>query len=424
MSHNAHESFRTHLVKHLPAMIGLMLVMFALEYFGLLHGYETRALDVLFGLQGSRESQQVMIVSVGDDEYHDPELFDGTSPLRPDGLKKILDAVAAGGPSVIAVDFDSSSEAFRNHQWPPAVWACDAEPVADDEHGGHGSVTIHPFPALGGELIAQPASAGVRPPRAAVVLFPRDHDGIVRRYRRVFDVVESEGDADGAHPAQVQIDSLPWAAFKAFEATNNDRHGNNSSVAPTASSAAKPLRSEDLLMNFAGDRYSFARVPARVALIGAKQSWWSERSPLKDKIVLVGGFYREARDEYITPVGPMQGVELLAQAIETELLGGGIRPLNTALAMAIEFIASVLLVYVNWRYPSPRAITLSLICMCAAAVAGSFLAFRTLAFFFNIGAYLFGVWTHLQYDNARDRRQLRKEVEEYRRRFGPLGAKA
>ncbi len=50
----------------------------------------------------------------------------------------------------------------------------------------------------------------------------------------------------------------------------------------------------------------------------AKSEAWSTNSPLKGKIVLLGGMYHAARDSYSTPHGPRYGVELIAQALATE----------------------------------------------------------------------------------------------------------
>ncbi len=47
----------------------------------------------------------------------------------------------------------------------------------------------------------------------------------------------------------------------------------------------------ELLLNFAGDRYRFNRIPARAVIAGAKQDFWATRAPVRDKIVLVGGAF-------------------------------------------------------------------------------------------------------------------------------------
>ena len=42
-------------------------------------------------------------------------------------------------------------------------------------------------------------------------------------------------------------------------------------------------------------------------------------------MVLLGGLFHAARDEYTTPLGRMAGVQLMAHAVESELQGGGFR---------------------------------------------------------------------------------------------------
>ena len=70
---------------------------------------------------------------------------------------------------------------------------------------------------------------------------------------------------------------------------------------------------EEVLLNFSGDRYTFPIVHAREFLRepvkrepeGGQPAppEWQRRGLLKDKIVLIGGAFRAARDEYVTPVG-------------------------------------------------------------------------------------------------------------------------
>ncbi len=117
----------------------------------------------------------------------------------------------------------------------------------------------------------------------------------------------------------------------------------------------------------------------------------------------------------------MYGVELIAQAIESDLRGGGIRDLNWLQAMAIDFLASVILLYINWRFPGGWTATLSLVAIVVLSLAGSYLAFNALAYWFNFTAVLLGIWIHSLWEQSQERRELRREVEHLKSQLAAHG---
>jgi CHASE2 domain-containing sensor protein len=413
-----HHHFGKHIGRHLPMILVFAAIVAALGHLGLFQSFQTTSLDLLLVSRAPQESQQIVIVTIGDEEYKDPALFNQTSPLDSARLQGLLEAIAAGAPRVIAIDIDSSSSPYRGRSWPRALWSCDGDPIEDGAQDEHSLPLLRVIPALGGELDPRLKPQGADGqaadgPTAGMIILPRDSDGIIRHYSRVLQVA-----ADEQGKPSVPVDSMAWAAVKEF--TRRAPPDARPSAAHRAADESNEANSgHELLLNFAGDRYAFRRVPARAVLAGAKQDWWKTRSPLRDKIVLLGGTYRAARDEYITPVGPMAGVELIAQAIESDLQGGGIRATNEVVAIVLDIISGLLLVYLNWRFPTTRVLFLSM-AVCGLALAGSFLAFRALAYWFNFALFLLAIWLHLQYDGARQRRELQHELAEYRKRYGSL----
>src|SRR5262249_37760019 len=153
--------------------------------------------------------------------------------------------------------------------------------------------------------------------------------GIIRRYRRVFRVLRPE-----ASPSIVGcMNSLPLVV------TNVARH-------IEAESCDENREEEDRLLNFLGDRYHIPHIAASAVhqlyeSAGYQSEGWKKQGPLQGKIVLLGGTFHHARDQYVTPLGPMTGVELMAQAIETELSGGGIRFTNELLMVLMDIVAAL-----------------------------------------------------------------------------------
>jgi len=367
-------------------IVGVTCVMFLLSHAGVLERFETAGLDVFNILKTPTDPTHVVIVGIDDEDY--TSLFKATSPLKSADLQQLLDAIAKGSPKVIGVDIDTSSESFQTIKteldWPAIVWGRDA--VWNEE-----TQTFRVLPVLGGLDPARNLDS------VGIAQLPLDTDGVVRRYQRRFPV-EGGGKAD----------SFPWAVVEAACA-KPPMEGCNAVKKEMASSK------KGLVLNFAGERFSFTPLSARYVLQAQDQPGWkTPHGPLRDQIVLLGGNYRAARDTQVTPVGSMQGVQLMAQAIESEFAGGGIRPLNEYLAVLLDLLSGAILVYINYRCSLRlgKALLLSLIGLVILPLVSSYLAFSTLARWFNFVPIIMGVLVHELYEHGRDYQHLREKYLE------------
>ena len=89
-----------------------MTLVFA--HLGILHKLEPAVMDAQMRLTKAPEDSSVSIVSIDDDDYRN--LFKAQSPLRPEALAALIDAIAAGDPAVIVVDIDTSDSQFKDIQ--------------------------------------------------------------------------------------------------------------------------------------------------------------------------------------------------------------------------------------------------------------------------------------------------------------------
>jgi CHASE2 domain-containing sensor protein len=258
------------------------------------------------------------------------------------------------------------------------VWARDAI-WHDEEHA------FELLPVLGGQVALRTND------RAGVVQFPLDADGVIRRYVRSVPV-------RGGHEAE----SFPWVVVRAAGTAD--------------SSADAPEHSEGghgaLRLNFAGERFGFSPLSVGSVLAIAEQgdaTGWRTSGPLAGRIALLGGYYRAARDVHATSVGPMNGVQILAQAIESELHHGGIRPINHWLAILLEILSGVLLVVVHQRlHARPgRALIVSILLIPLLVLASSLIAFSTLALWFSFVPVTVSVLIHQLWDHTREYQKLK-----------------
>lgn len=334
---------------------------------GWLDGFETAGLDALLRITPPLEARHVVVVEITDEDY--ATLFGSTSPLDPARLRELLAAIARGRPRTIAVDLDTDPQRVaaaapsveEPPRWPLTVWAM--------------------------EMLGSPSGrvAERRPGMmTGAAVFPVDRDGVVRRHDRLVHL-------DAGGPA---IESLPWMVVRAFCDGNADHE---------VCSRLSEIHAEgELVLNFAGDRFDFRRMTATSLLAAAKgAAWGTDQGPLHGRIALLGGLYRAARDQHVTPLGETAGVYIIAQAIESDLEGRGIRPVNEVLMVLLEIGGGLLIVVLHHVFGVRTAFRLSLIGIPVLAASSSFVAFYSFSRWASFAPVLLAVLLHELYEGAK-----------------------
>ena len=228
------------------------------------------------------EPSRVAIVRI--DRYDYDLQFDSTTPLPAEPLGRVIAAVAHSGATRIGIDLDTSHSSYRS-----------LAPLAADSRLVWGqpadySQVNHAF-FLRGKPIAGSDPSAV----SGLTVVAADRDGVVRRYRPSYQKVP-EAEPGGAAAKQF-LQSL---------------------VAKVAGSPDSGSQ-DDVLIDFRNrERQEWSASD----LLGEKQAEIQEK--LRGRIVLIGSVV-DARDEHQTPLGWRNGVEILADAVDTELkiLDGG-----------------------------------------------------------------------------------------------------
>ena len=326
--------------KSIPVVLIGIVLTFVLSRSGFFRQIETYSLDTQVRLQGAPEESPVAVVLIDKGDF--ANLFQEKSPLDPAALQKVISAIAAGKPKAIGVVIDTSAPEFKELRpapdWPAVVWAQNGAFSYRDRK-------YHLLKVLGGQTA--PAPAGL-------VVFKLDPDGAIRRYPRLCETDQ------GARP------SFPWAVAKEF--------------APAEAARLKPTQ-EELFITFAGDKDGSHRLhfTASRVLELADGPGWQNDSPVKDKVVLLGGAY-DIADEHDTPLGWMPGVEVLAYALETELGGGGLPPPSPILVTAIGGLVGLLLLLLFQHFTPVKGFLISGLAIPVSGVICSLLVFKTMSF--------------------------------------------
>src|SRR5271157_2078883 len=399
------------------ALVVIILFVSMLEHWGWLSGFENTALDSFLLAGRSRPSKDIYIVEITEDDYRD--IFQGRSPLDVAEVRRILTLVQQGSPSVIAVDLDTYSSEYWKGNFPEAVWVRDAlsncEQDADLEGTGKDRPSTHAkglrrFRFLGGHFTETEKCGRVKTePMSGLSLFPLDRDGVVRRYRGAYFSDQS----DPPSSRKGLVDSFPQAVLIAHRMARGAmvREPGESPRPTYEAHSGSGHEEEGLILNFSGDRYDFPRMSVRQLKQAAARPFWSTSSPLQGRIVLLGGAYRAARDLYFTPVGPRHGVEIAAQAIQSELSRGGVRPLNRGIALLIHFASGVAFLWLNQKFHGRYMLLINALFIAVASLFGSYLSFHALAYWFNFTAVLVSLWIHVLWEREAHARKMKDELK-------------
>lgn len=331
-----------------------LLLVFLLSRMGVLHKLDTSIFDARMRLNSPPAESAVAVVIITDEDYQ--KIFGGKSPLDPIKLQALINAIALGKPKVIGVDIATTNEQFRNIQiadwWPPVIWYRDSKEVSNQEptttgrHPEQG--LVEPLSVLGGKGPEFDANSGLP------LLIEDAEDKVTRRYRRMIETT------DGLLP------SFPCAVVSKF---------------PTDTTSKLKASTDDLFIRYSIDGDGTHRFTPRASwVLDLAKSGLPPDNPFRDKIVLLGGSYLN-QDKHDTPLGSMDGVQILAQVIETELEGGGDKApnkLTTHLLEIFEGIIVVILFQLFQQYSFFKALLLNLVTLITTASVCSVVAFGSL----------------------------------------------
>lgn len=276
------------------------------------------------------DRDQVVIVSIKDDDYE--KLFGSRSPLDPARLNCVIRAILKFEPRVIGVDIDTTDVSFAGLDPAngdiPIVWGADAI----EDQPGHLVEIVAP---LGGrELPAQNF--------AAPFLMLPDSDDKTRHYQR-----ELEINGTG-------VPHFAWKIFSLYDP-----------AAAGSREASSDLRFIDFIdgvrENVMPHRIN---MPASTVLELAANNGAGDA--FKDKVVLLGGYYHQNKAErgsdlHMTPLGEVFGVDLLASVVETEISGGGTKPVGRVGRIFFNFVGFVVISFLFFRFPFYKALIGSVI---------------------------------------------------------------
>ena len=379
-SHSHKRTFLTSLRRALPTIVFAIAGTYVLSRLGTLHGLERLALDAEMAAS-PHPSTSICLVEITDTDYDD--IFGGRSPLLPDKLHDLISAIALSKPAVIGVDIDTSHPQFRNLRiepdWPPVIWERDIS--TNGQISGEGE----PLDVLGGQDPRINQNSGIP------VLLDDPEDKATRLYTRCLRT------KSGSEPTFVYAVATAYRSAISKTTSESRFLCDSGNKAPTQS----------LFINYALRRGTtlYEKDAAQVLGLSDKKENGDQSQIVPDfvnKIVLIGGTYRDF-DRHFTPTGELPGVAVLANAVDTELQGGGVKASPRWVLFGLEFIASALLVLLFHQYAVRPGIALAwgVPLTVALSLVFSFFSFHTFSRFVNFAPTLLAVLIFEVYEYIR-----------------------
>ena len=384
-------------------MVIITFVVQVFEFYGWLQSAENKVLDLLLR---TRSTERPAVVTLEIDDQSFKRCFGNSSPLDPRALLRTVNMVDQTGAAAIGIDILTDDGAYLNaslEEWKKEYWIADSPAERqslsawDWVRGRTAELTVHPDKVFGREpeLSVDHTSWGIP-------VFPADEDSSIRK---TYQQVRLDGEAG----------ALLW--MPAWALTLARRYCAVSGKCGENDMAGEGRESELLFVTYGGqpiDRFQFRDVFRCDAAIAPETKSSScglslqrrcleplqdgslagvFRSHVKDKILLIGGAYRAARDTYETPVGSLPGVAINGYAVRSQIQGSLLPEENRPVAILIDLVAGWSLIALKRRWTRRTMLSVALAIVLLTISAEFFLIGRQ--FIPGCVAILFGMMIHL-----------------------------
>ena len=316
--------------------------------------------DVLMRLHGTQETpSNIAIVAIDDFSFN----WTGLQwPWSRSYLAEIVDQINAGGGQVVGVDillFEPDADSANDQAFADALGrvpsAVTVVQIFKDPVDNFTVSTLSPpLP------IYQPVLDG-----SGITAFTRDEDAIIRSVQ--------------AYDTYNQKEYYHWAFEIARLYLGVEAPSNPTSASVQFNGQSVPLRSGQLLINFAGPAKTYPTYSASNVHDGITL----EENPdaFRGKIVLIGATTVTMQDVYPTPFSaqvPTAGVEIVANTVDTLISGQYLREAPPWVALITTLIAALLAALISRSKQPSLTITLLVAAMLGylAVVFVFFLKFR------------------------------------------------
>ena len=424
---------KDHFFRGILVGILISILVTAASLLGYLKPHENFVSDLLQSAV-RKKAENVALVFITEHEYK--EGFQGISPLSRKRLADIVDVLTKLRARVIALDIDLSDSTTDDQYLLSAFDRASASGVSvvvigslknDDsktaasERAGSGTLPYRDenlmFTNEGHILFDHfdPGDTWRNIGRHSGVVFQLDRDGVFRKAEALY-IIDKNKRGTGNSP--FLIPSLPVAMAAAYLGVNEEY------LTLALSNPVGGL----ITLNPANDRYH--RVQLRIGadgritpnFIGNYRSFehtvnvagllddYGPGKPtgmtvFRDKIVLIGGVYDD-KDFYMTPLGRMSGMEIIANITQSIISETLISHMNFYKAFIVEILLGTIVSLIFVLTTRFKATIICFITVIPAVAVASVISFASLYYWYDFIPTIAGVVIHGWYKKVEVHRQV------------------
>ncbi len=413
---------KEHFIRSILVGIIVSIIVTVMSWLGNFRVYEYLLSDFFQNITHKR-SKHVALLFITEREYR--EGFLSTSPLSRTRLAHIIDMLVKLKAKVIALDLDLSDPTNEddrllsainraNVNGIPVVIVGSLRGIADGPASKEDPASIE-RPYVSETLHSSkegfaafqemnPGSRWIDKVMHGGAAFRLDSDAIFRQAEAFYMV---KGTESGSENTYHRVPSFPVAISGAYQGMSQKDLLRSLSDLPDHRIVLLSKRKENpqtikipfgeggkVVANFIGDYRYFGYEPNLSRLLQEYGPVRPEgRTIFKDKVVIVGGSY-DPKDFYMTPVGRISGMEILANVTQNILSGNLITHNSFLKAFTIEVILGIVVAFIFVMTSRLWAYTLSFAVFLPAIVAASFIAFANAYHWFDFVPTIAGVMLH------------------------------
>lgn len=383
---------------------------------GYFSGYQGKALDLYFWVQGRTRAPEIVLVAIDDAAFSG---LKERQPLPRDYLAGVIRGLRKSGVRLIGMDVDlrrpttpaddrTLIAAIRGTPGDPGVPVVVARTLSAAPGAG-GEIRYRPRPLFDAALEADSGFAEV----------PKDEDGFFRRIPLAIPLPDGGyfpslalallarlGGQDNtalaralAGPEPLELSLPEW----------DEARGRLAEQVPL-----RFFRDDDWKINFIGPAESFLTIASdAVYPLGISEQEVARDNPLRDRIILVGATFAESRDAFPTPHGIMPGVEIHANILHTLLTRSQIQPIAWGTSLLLQLVLCLGLSTLFTLMRANRALLLSLAGAGLVTLALSAWPAASGSFWFDSLTPILAIRVSGSLHDTMERRRIRRSFHQY-----------
>ena len=441
-------AYRGYFLRAIFIGLAISVIVTALAWIGYFKPYQSPLTNLLHFIT-QKKAHQVALLFITEEEYK--QGFHGISPLSRGRLAELINVIVKLKAKVIALDVDISDPSSEDRKLSDAMGRASAAgipivvvgnlmAIEDTPHSKEDSIfELRPYKderlhtTEEGFMLFEDMSPGSQWMDKVIyggTLFRLDTDRVFRMGEGFY-MIKNKGLKYKL--SYLPVPSFPVAVAAAYRGISQEAlmeallnvHDNKITLPSTRDDHREDIyvhlaRGNRIIPNFIGNYEYFDREVNLKGLLEEYRSNQVERETIfKDKIVIVGGAF-DKKDFYMTPVGRMAGMEILANITQSIINGSLITPTSFWKAFIIQVILGIAVALIFILFSRFWATVICLVALVPGVAIASLWSFSSSHYWFDFVPTMGGVMLYGQIMKAEQilkkmRHKLQTRLEKKRR---------